>query len=92
LASQNGNLYCLNALTGGNIWTKKISDYVFAIDPAPYPVVASNTSIMSRTSPAVSGTTLVRRPARLLWLSRCAVQLAGSVLLLFEQPRVGIPT
>lgn len=55
----NGNLYCLNALTGGNIWTKKISDYVFAIDPAPYPVVASNTSIMSRTSPAVSGTTLV---------------------------------
>uniref|UniRef100_A0A383VAH7 Pyrrolo-quinoline quinone repeat domain-containing protein n=1 Tax=Tetradesmus obliquus TaxID=3088 RepID=A0A383VAH7_TETOB len=48
----NGNLWCLNASTSAVIWTKKILDYVLAVDPNPYPSGYTSSNIISRTSPA----------------------------------------
>lgn len=55
----NSNLWCLDAVTGAVVWQKKISDLVYTVDPAPYPK-AANTTIISRTSPAIAGNLLVR--------------------------------
>jgi polyvinyl alcohol dehydrogenase (cytochrome) len=45
-------LWCLNASTSAVIWSKKILDYVLAVDPAPYPAGYTFNNIISRTSPA----------------------------------------
>jgi hypothetical protein len=42
------------------IWRRAIIEYVLAVDPAPYPSGYSNSSIISRTSPAVAGNIMVR--------------------------------
>jgi len=54
----SGNLYCLDALTGAVIWTKTIVNYVAAVEPSAI-IGVTNTSIISRTSPAISGTTMI---------------------------------
>lgn len=54
----SGILYCFNAATGALIWKKYIVDYIAAVEPAAI-VGVTNTSIISRTSPAVSGSTMV---------------------------------
>lgn len=48
----SGNLWCLNASTSAVIWTRKILDYVLAVDPDPYPIGYTSSNIISRTSPA----------------------------------------
>jgi hypothetical protein len=55
----NGNLYCLSAATGSVIWQRKILDYVLTVDPNPTTPGYTDTNIISRTSPAVSGQRLV---------------------------------
>lgn len=51
---------CFAALAAGAlIWNRTIIDYVLQVDPKPYPSDYSNSSIISRTSPAVSGDTMV---------------------------------
>jgi outer membrane protein assembly factor BamB len=55
----SGNLWCLDAVTGSIIWSRKISDLIFEADPNPYPTVTDNTTLISRTSPAISGGYLV---------------------------------
>lgn len=54
-----GNLWCLNATTSAVIWNRKVADLVYQVDPRPYPAVDSNSSIISRASPAVAGTMMV---------------------------------
>lgn len=54
----NGNLWCLDAVTGAVIWQRTIADLVYSVDPKPYPFT-SNKTIISRASPAVVGNLLV---------------------------------
>lgn len=54
-----GNLWCLDAVTGSIIWTRKISDLIYEVDPNPYPPVTDTGMLISRTSPAISGGYLV---------------------------------
>jgi hypothetical protein len=48
---------------GALIWNRTIIEYVLAVDPAPYPSSYSNSSIISRTSPAVARGVMVRPQA-----------------------------
>lgn len=60
-----GRLWCLDATTGAVIWQQKIYDLVLqgatkAGEVAPYPNVTTPSTIISRASPIISGTTMVR--------------------------------
>jgi polyvinyl alcohol dehydrogenase (cytochrome) len=56
----SGKLWCLDAVTGETIWSQQIHDLVLQVDPNPYPTAPAGT-VISRTSPAISGSTLVGR-------------------------------
>lgn len=62
-----GSLWCLDATTGATIWTKNISQLVYQVDANPYPA-ATPSSIISRASPAISGSLMV---------SLCVSKVAG---------------
>lgn len=54
----SGKLWCLDAVTGMTIWNQTIYDLVLQVDPTPYPPASPGT-VISRTSPAISGNYLV---------------------------------
>jgi hypothetical protein len=56
---------------GALIWNRTIIEYVLAVDPSPYPSSYSNSSIISRTSPAVAGDVMVRHGLGLLRSTCC---------------------
>ena len=54
-----GNLWCLDSTTGATIWRQNISQLVYSVDAKPYPE-AKPSQIISRASPAILGTIMVR--------------------------------
>jgi hypothetical protein len=54
----SGKLWCLDAVTGTTIWKQTIYDLVLQVDPTPLPPASPGT-VISRTSPAISGNYLV---------------------------------